>query len=74
MVIQVLSAPKRGLCGLAIVASLIHLVLGTGWAWAQPTESFGEEASLVIVLPRAREDRFRQHLLDLTGGKARFEE
>jgi len=44
------------------------------WDARIDAEDFGEEASLVIVLPRAREAGFRQELLDLTAGKARFEE
>ncbi len=49
MAIQVSSAPRRGSSGLVIVASLIHLVLGTGWTWAQPTESFGEEERVTAI-------------------------
>jgi uncharacterized YigZ family protein len=44
------------------------------WDAVIASENFGEEASLVIVLPRSREQRFRQDLLDLTAGRARFEE
>jgi len=44
------------------------------WDAVIASENFGEEASLVIVLPRSREQRFRRDLLDLTAGRVRFEE
>jgi putative IMPACT (imprinted ancient) family translation regulator len=45
-------------------------------AWDADVESedFGEEATLVVLLPRARAAQFRRHVADLTAGRARFEE
>jgi putative IMPACT (imprinted ancient) family translation regulator len=44
------------------------------WDAVIESEKFGEAATLVLVLPRSREQRFRQELRDLTAGRVRFEE
>ena len=49
MAFQVSPAPRRGACGLVVVASLVYIVLGPGWIWAQLTESFGEEERVTAI-------------------------
>jgi len=44
------------------------------WDATIETETFGEEARLVVVLPKSRAAGFRREMLDLTAGKVRFEE
>ena len=44
------------------------------WDAVIESEKFGEDVTLVLVLPRSREQRFRQELRDLTAGRVRFEE